>query len=70
MLIDCPALGVAMAALFERDVQPQNSWRVELDGASAVQWVSGEEVLHEAPAREAGQRIDETLNHLLPADLF
>ncbi len=70
MLIDCPALGEEVARAFERDVRPENSWRVELDQEANVQWVSGEEVLHEAPAREAGQRIDELLNHLLPADLF
>lgn len=70
MLIDCPALGEQVARAFEHDVRPENAWRVELDEEGQARWRSGDEVLREAPAREAGQRIDELLNHLLPADLF
>lgn len=70
MRIDCPALGEEVARVFEHDVNPANAWRVELDERGAVQWVSGNDVLHEAPSREGGQFFDELLNHLLPADLF
>ncbi|MGV3622950.1 MAG: phospholipase D family protein [Archangium sp.] len=70
MRIDCPALGEEVARVFEHDVKPANAWRVELDTAGAVQWVSGDEVRHEAPSREGGQFLDELFNHLLPADLF
>ncbi|PZR06269.1 MAG: hypothetical protein DI536_30500 [Archangium gephyra] len=70
MRIDCPALGEEVARVFEHDVKPANAWRVELDANGAVQWVSGSDVLHEAPSREGGQFFDELFNHLLPADLF
>ncbi len=66
ILVECPAL----AQVIERDLKPENAWKIELDEKGAVKWVSGTQTRHEAPVREEDQRFDETLNLLLPADLF
>jgi hypothetical protein len=68
--VECPELGAELAKVIERDLKPENAWKIELDEKGAVKWVSGTETRHEAPVREEGQRLEETLNKLLPADLF
>lgn len=70
ILVECPELGAELAKVIERDLKPENAWKIELDEKGAVKWVSGTETRHEAPVREEGQRLEETLNKLLPADLF
>ncbi|MDP2273158.1 MAG: phospholipase D family protein [Archangium sp.] len=70
ILVECPELGAELAQVIERDLKPENAWKIELDAQGAVRWVAGTETRHEAPAREEGQRFEESLNLLLPADLF
>ena len=70
ILIECPELGAELTQIIERNLKPENAWKIELDAKGAVRWVSGTESRHEAPVREEGQRFEETLNLLLPADLF
>lgn len=70
ILIDCPALGAQLAQVIERDLEPENAWHVELDAKGKVQWLSGSEVRHTPPVRQEGQRFEESLQKLLPADLF
>jgi putative cardiolipin synthase len=72
ILIDCPELGANLASVIESDLQPENSWQVQLDpkAKGQVQWVAGSEVRHEAPVRDESQRGDEFIPRLLPADLY
>lgn len=70
LIIECPALAAELGASIERALQPENAWRIALDGSGQVTWVSGKEVRREPPVREASQRFEETLHLLLPADLY
>jgi hypothetical protein len=70
MVIECPQLAAELGAAIDRDLQPENAWRIALDGEGQVTWVSGKEVRREPPTREGGQRVEEKLHLLLPADLY
>lgn len=70
MIIECPELAAELGAALDRDLGPDNAWRIALDGEGNVTWVSGKEVRREAPVREEGQRLEETMHLLLPADLY
>ena len=69
-IIECPALAAQLATVIERDLKAENAWQISLDGEGKVQWKSGEELRHEAPAREQSQRFEEMLHRLVPADLY
>jgi putative cardiolipin synthase len=60
------ALASRVAALIERDIAPENAWRVTLDEEGWLKWSSGDEVLLRQPAKGFGQRTIEFLLNLLP----
>jgi cardiolipin synthase C len=70
IIIECPALASQLATVIERDLKPENAWKISLDAEGKVEWVSGTETRHEAPVREEGQRLEEMMHRLLPADLY
>ncbi len=70
VVIESPGLAEELARLMERDMQPENSWNVQMDASGAVRWVSGDEVLTRQPARSYWQRIQDVLFMLFPADLY
>jgi hypothetical protein len=70
MVIDCPPLAAKLGAVVDRDLAPENAWRIALDGSGKVTWVAGQEVRRTAPARDEGQRREEMIHILLPADLY
>jgi putative cardiolipin synthase len=70
LVIDCEPLAEQLGAALDRDLKPENAWRIALDGSGGVTWVSGKEVRHEAPLRDASQHLEETMHRLLPADLY
>jgi len=70
LVIECPELAQQLASAIDRDLLPSNAWRIVLDAQGQVTWVSGDEVRREPPAREEGQRLEESLHLLLPADLY
>lgn len=70
MLIECPPLAAQLAAVIDRNLSPENAWRIALDGSGKVTWVAGGEVRRTAPARDEGQRREEMIHLLLPADLY
>lgn len=69
LVIECNELARQLGAAIDRDMLPANAWKIVLDERGEVTWVSGDEVRREAPARD-GQRLEETLHLLLPADLY
>lgn len=70
LVIECPPLAQQLAKAIDRDMLPANAWRIAVDAAGKVTWVSGDEVREEAPARDDLQRLEESLHLLLPADLY
>jgi putative cardiolipin synthase len=55
-----------VAALIERDIAAENSWRVTMDEEGWLRWTSGDEVLRRQPAQGFLQRVVEFLLNLLP----
>jgi putative cardiolipin synthase len=70
VVIDSPGLAQALAAAMERDLQPENSWRVELDADGDLRWVAGNEVKTSQPARRFWQRIEDVVFMLFPKELY
>ena len=44
-VIDSPELAEELARLIERDMQPENSWQVQLTEAGKLQWTSSDAVV-------------------------
>jgi putative cardiolipin synthase len=55
-----------LTALIERDMAPENAWRVTMDGDGWLAWSSGSEELNRQPAKGFTQRAIEFLLNLLP----
>ena len=55
-----------VAALIERDIAPENAWRVTMDGEGWLRWSNADEVRRRQPAKGFGQRSIEFLLNLLP----
>ena len=55
-----------LAALLERDMAPENAWRVTMDGESSLKWSSGAGTVTRQPATGFAQRAEEFLLNLLP----
>ena len=60
------AFASRVAALVERDIAPENAWRVTMDEEGWLTWSSGDEVLRRQPAQGFIQRAIEFLLNLLP----
>jgi cardiolipin synthase C len=70
LVIECEALGKELGAVIDRDLSPENAWKIAVDPQGQVSWTAGQEVRREAPARGESQRAEEILHLLLPADLY
>lgn len=55
-----------VAALIERDIAPENAWRVTMDDQGWLQWSAGDRVLRRQPAKGFIQRAIEFLLNILP----
>jgi putative cardiolipin synthase len=66
VFVESPALAEALAGLIERDMQPANAWRVELDGDGGLRWVNDTEIVTIQPARSWWQRVEDVIFGLLP----
>jgi putative cardiolipin synthase len=55
-----------VAALIERDMAPENAWRVTMDSEGWLTWTSGPRSLTRQPAKGFRQRATEFLLNLLP----
>lgn len=63
---DGPEFARRVAALIERDIAPQNSWRVTMDEEGWLTWSNSDEVVRRQPAQGFAQRAIEFLLNLLP----
>ncbi len=65
LLIDHRGLGEELVRIFEQLAEPENSWRVFIDGGE-LRWESSEGVVSKQPARGGWQRIQDSFYSLLP----
>ena len=70
IIIESTALGSAMLRLVERDMAPENAWRVELDDEGKLIWVNSSESVTRQPARNAWQRFMDGFFRILPKSQF
>jgi putative cardiolipin synthase len=70
VVIDSPELGEELARLIERDMEPENSWQVQLDKDGGLRWISSDEVVTRQPARSWWQRVQDVFFMMFPAELY
>jgi len=66
IIIDSPGLGKEMSRLAERDMAPENAWRVKLDDQGKLIWINSDETVTRQPARNAWQRFMDGFFRILP----
>ena len=57
LIVDSEKLAHGVAAEFEEELKPENSWQILLDEKGKVYWKSGETTLRKDPARSAWHRF-------------
>jgi cardiolipin synthase C len=70
VIIDSPGLAEALARLIERDLQPANSWRIEIDGNGGLVWINDRETITRQPARNWWQRVEDVIFMVAPRSLY
>lgn len=70
VFVESRGLAEALAQLIERDMQPANSWRVELDGDGGLRWVDDKEVVTTQPARSWWQRVMDVIYRVVPKEYY
>jgi hypothetical protein len=70
VLVESESLGRRVSALLERDMRPENAWRLSLDSRGRVEWTAQDQTLTRQPARGIGQRLQDLLFMLFPKSLY
>jgi putative cardiolipin synthase len=70
ILIDSPELAEELAQKIENLMQPENSWRVQLNENGKVIWVSGDIILTRQPAQSGWQRFLDLFFKLFPKEYY
>ncbi|MGL6112542.1 MAG: phospholipase D family protein [Rubrivivax sp.] len=70
VIVDSKGLAADVGALIRRDMQPQNSWRVELDGQGQLRWVNSDQAVTRQPARNAWQRFEDIIFMAFPREYY
>jgi putative cardiolipin synthase len=68
LLIDSPELAEAVAQILDRDMGPENAWRVRLDENGREYWESSDGRTYDAPSRGFGQNLADFFFGLLPIE--
>ncbi|MGD8346902.1 MAG: phospholipase D family protein [Lysobacterales bacterium] len=68
--IDSPGLADALAQLMERNMSPENAWRVLLDDDGELYWVNSDETVDRQPARSGSQRVMDAIFRMFPKEQF
>ena len=66
IVADDPSLAEALTRILERDMLPENSWRVTLEEGGWLKWWNGDESVSRQPATGFSQRAVEFFLNLLP----
>jgi putative cardiolipin synthase len=64
--IESVELAARVTALIERDIEPENAWRVSLDEKGELQWTNDVETVTRQPAKGFSQRFVEFFINFLP----
>jgi putative cardiolipin synthase len=70
VFVQSRGLGEALAGLIERDIQPANSWRVELNDDGDLRWVNDKETVTRQPARSWWQRVQDVIFKAFPKEYY
>lgn len=70
VVIESTSLGAELAEVMERDMGPENAWRVRLNPAGDIRWEALDKVLIRQPARSFWQRIEVIVVMAFPRDLY
>jgi putative cardiolipin synthase len=70
VVVESDALARQIAGIMERDMQPENAWRVTRNARGQLEWTAGPERLTRQPARGAWQRTQDILFMLFPRNLY
>ncbi|MBN1239247.1 MAG: phospholipase D family protein [Gammaproteobacteria bacterium] len=66
LVADDPGLASEMLEILNRDMLPENAWRVTMDPEGWLEWSAGEETRSRQPAAGFGQRVIEFFMNLIP----
>jgi putative cardiolipin synthase len=64
--VESADLAARVTALIERDLKPENAWRVSLDEKGELQWTNDVETVTRQPAKGFSQRVVEFFINLMP----
>jgi cardiolipin synthase C len=70
VLVESDLLAVRLSALMERDMRPENAWRLSLDSRGKVEWTAEGQTLTRQPARSGMQRLQDLIFMLFPKSLY
>ena len=70
VVVESPGLASELAAAMERDMAPENAWRVTLDADGSVRWKAGALETTSQPARDFWQRVQDIIFMFFPRDLY
>ena len=70
VLVESEPLGRRVSALMERDMRPENAWRLSLNSRGRVEWAAQDQTLTRQPARSVWQRLQDLLFMLFPKSLY
>jgi putative cardiolipin synthase len=68
--IHSPGLAVEVAGVMERDMHPDNAWRVQMTDDGDLQWSNSVERLDRQPAREFSQRVMDLIFKIVPKEQY
>jgi cardiolipin synthase C len=66
--IDSPALVARIRDSIERDLEPQNAWRLRRGETGGLEWVAGSEIEHTDPAASGWRRFESWFLGLAPLE--
>jgi putative cardiolipin synthase len=70
VFIESRELAEELAQLIERDMNPANSWRVELDSEGELRWINDVETVTSQPARNWWQRVQDVIFKSVPKEYY
>ncbi len=70
VLVESTPLAARLAGIMDRDMQPENAWRVSLNEHGRLRWTAGSQVLTRQPAQGFWQRTKDLLFMLFPRNLY
>ena len=70
VVIESPPLAAQLADGMDRDMGPDNAWRVSLEPDGSLRWRAGDQILSTQPARNFWQRVEDVLFMAFPRDLY